>query len=165
MNTKREIKPENSSIKIQTKNLNAWFGSNQVLKEISMSIYEKKATAVIGPSGCGKSTFIRCLNRMHEVIPGASANGQVLLDGFNIYESTVNPVQLRKCVGMVFQKPNPFPVMTIKENVLAGLRLQQVKKKDMDEVVEKALCSAALWNEVKDILDRPGLSLSGGQQQ
>ena len=151
--------------KIQVENLDAWFGDTKVLDGIMMSIHEKQATAIIGPSGCGKTTFIRCLNRMHEVARLAKVSGKVLLDGFDIYEAGVNPVQVRKKVGMVFQKPNPFPVMTIKENVLAGLRLQGVKAKNMDERLEQSLQGAALWNEVKDILDRPGISLSGGQQQ
>ncbi len=151
--------------KIQVENLDAWFGGTQVLQDVTMSIYENQATAIIGPSGCGKTTLIRCLNRMHEVTRQARVRGRVLLDGFNIYEAGVNPVQVRKKVGMVFQKPNPFPVMTIRENVLAGLRLQQIKKKNMDELLERSLRAAALWNEVKDILDRPGTSLSGGQQQ
>jgi phosphate transport system ATP-binding protein len=151
--------------KIQVENLDAWFGDAKVLEDVTMSIHEKQATAIIGPSGCGKTTFIRCLNRMHEVTRQAKVRGKVLLDGFDIYEAGVNPVQVRKKVGMVFQKPNPFPVMTIRENVLAGLRLQQVKKKNMDERLEQPLRAAGLWNEVKDILDRPGISLSGGQQQ
>ena len=151
--------------KIQVENLDAWFGDTKVLDGIMMSIHEKQATAIIGPSGCGKTTFIRCLNRMHEVARQAKVRGKVLLDGFDIYEAGVNPVQVRKKVGMVFQKPNPFPIMTIRENVLAGLRLQGVRVKNMDERLEQSLQGAALWNEVKDILDRPGISLSGGQQQ
>jgi len=122
-------------------------------------------TAIIGPSGCGKSTFVRCLNRMHEVTPGARAEGKVFLDGKDIYAPTVNPVRLRRRVGMVFQKPNPFPMMSIRENVLAGMRLTETMPKNADEVVEKALRQSALWDEVKDVLQRAGTSLSGGQQQ
>jgi phosphate transport system ATP-binding protein len=122
-------------------------------------------TAIIGPSGCGKSTFIRCLNRMHEVVPGARAEGQVTLDGQNIYGSGVDAVQVRRRVGMVFQKPNPFPTMTIRDNVLVGLKLNRLVSKSPDEQVERALRGVALWDEVKDVLDRSGASLSGGQQQ
>ncbi len=122
-------------------------------------------TAIIGPSGCGKSTFIRCLNRMHEVVPGARVEGQVLLDGKDIYARGVDPVRVRRRVGMVFQKPNPFPTMSIRDNVLAGLRLNGIAPDDPDALVEQALRQAALWDEVKDTLDRSGASLSGGQQQ
>lgn len=151
--------------KIQSEGLRAWFGQNEVLKGITMPIPEKRVTAIIGPSGCGKSTFIRCINRMHEVVPGARAEGVVSLDGQNVYAPGVNPVRLRQRVGMVFQKPNPFPTMSIRDNVLAGLTLQGQKPKNSDEVVERALIKAALWNEVKDSLNRPGVGLSGGQQQ
>jgi len=122
-------------------------------------------TAIIGPSGCGKSTFVRCLNRMHEVVPGARVEGRVLLDGNSIYGPGVDPVRVRRRVGMVFQKPNPFPTMSIRDNVLAGLRLNGERPSDPESLVERALHQAALWDEVKDILDRSGASLSGGQQQ
>ncbi len=150
--------------KMQTEQLRAFFGKSEVIKGISLPIAEKKVTAIIGPSGCGKSTFIRCLNRMHEVVPGARSTGRVLLDGQDIYGG-VDPVRVRRRVGMVFQKPNPFPTMTIRENVLAGLRLNGIRPKDPDQLVETALRQVALWDEVKDGLGRSGLSLSGGQQQ
>ena len=151
--------------KIQIEDLHAWFGPLEVLKGITLAILEHRITAIIGPSGCGKSTFIRCLNRMHEVVRGARARGRVLLDGQDIYDPRVNPVQLRQRVGMVFQKPNPFPTMSIRQNTLAGLHLQKIRPRNADEVVETALRRAALWEEVRDILDRSGASLSGGQQQ
>ncbi|MBP8911730.1 MAG: phosphate ABC transporter ATP-binding protein [Phycisphaerae bacterium] len=151
--------------KIRVEDLHAWFGRAEVIKGITLPIQNRRATALIGPSGCGKSTFIRCLNRMHEVVRGARVRGRVLLDGQDVYDPAVNPVQLRQAVGMVFQKPNPFPTMSIRENVLAGLRLQKIRLHDAEELVEKALRQAALWDEVKDILSRPGVSLSGGQQQ
>ncbi len=156
----QKVKP-----RIQTVNLQAHFGSFQVLKGIDLSIPAGSVTAIIGPSGCGKSTFVRCLNRMHEVVPDARVQGNVLLDGHDIYADGVNPVQVRKYVGMVFQKPNPFPTMSIRENVLAGLRLQGMSTRRSEERVESSLRSAALWDEVKDKLDKPGSSLSGGQQQ
>ena len=151
--------------KMWVEDLHAWFGRTEVLKGITLPIAERRSTAIIGPSGCGKSTFIRCLNRMHEVVRGARASGRVFIDGQDVYEAGVNPVRLRQLVGMVFQKPNPFPMMSIRENVLAGLRLQGARAKDHDELVERALRHAALWDEVKDILSRSGSSLSGGQQQ
>ncbi|MDD9939193.1 MAG: phosphate ABC transporter ATP-binding protein PstB [Myxococcales bacterium] len=144
----------------------AWFGDNHVLKGIDMEMKERSVTAIIGPSGCGKSTFIRILNRMHELVQGASCAGEVLLDGENVYASDVDPVRLRRRVGMVFQKPNPFPSMSVRENVLAGLRLTgTLERSKANEIVERALGQAALWEEVKDRLDAPGLGLSGGQQQ
>ncbi len=151
--------------KMWVDNLRAWFGQTEVLRGITLPIAERRATAIIGPSGCGKSTFIRCLNRMHEVVRGARVSGRVFLDGVNIYAEGVNPVRLRRRIGMVFQKPNPFPMMSIRENVLAGLRLQKLRMPDKEELVEKALRRAALWDEVKDVLNRPGESISGGQQQ
>jgi phosphate transport system ATP-binding protein len=144
--------------------LRAWFGTNEVLKGIDLAIPERQITAVIGPSGCGKSTFIRCLNRMHELVPGARATGDVRLDDQDVYGPTVDPVMLRRVVGMVFQKPNPFPTMSIKDNVTAGLRLTG-RKSEAGAIVERALTAAALWDEVKDKLDKPGIALSGGQQQ
>jgi phosphate transport system ATP-binding protein len=152
-------------IKMQAEDLRAYFGQSEVLKGITLPILDKRVTAIIGPSGCGKSTFIRCLNRMHEVVPGARAAGRVLLESQNIYEQDVDPVRVRRRVGMVFQKPNPFPTMSIRENALAGLKLNGLRVKDTDELVEKALRQVALWDEVKDRLNRSGASLSGGQQQ
>jgi phosphate transport system ATP-binding protein len=152
--------------KMRTEGLRASFlGAPDVLKGIDLPIAEKLVTAIIGPSGCGKSTFIRCLNRMHEVVPGATAKGRVLLDKQDIYDRDVDPVRVRGRVGMVFQKPNPFPTMSIRDNVLAGLRLNGVRLKDPDGQVEQALRRVALWDEVKDRLARAGTSLSGGQQQ
>lgn len=151
---------------VESRGLNAWFGTQHVLHSIDMEIPARGVTAIIGPSGCGKSTFIRCLNRMHEVIPIARLSGEVLVDGENVYSATVDPVLLRRRVGMVFQKPNPFPNMTVRDNVLAGLRLTgSYKSQEANETCEKALRQAALWDEVKDWLDKPGTGLSGGQQQ
>jgi phosphate transport system ATP-binding protein len=146
--------------------LNAWFGEHRVLKEIGLTIGSQQVTAVIGPSGCGKSTFIRCLNRLHEVVPGARVSGSVLLDGQDIYSAGVNPVVIRRRVGMVFQKPNPFPTLSVYDNVAAGLRLNGMRRRALlDERVERALQHAALWDEVKESLHKSGVSLSGGQQQ
>jgi phosphate transport system ATP-binding protein len=152
-------------LRMHAEELRAYYGKSEVLKGITLPIPDKRVTAIIGPSGCGKSTFLRTLNRMHETTPGASVKGFVFLDDENIYTSRVNPVRLRRYVGMVFQKPNPFPSMSIRENVLAGFRLNGIKPKNADEVVERALRQAALWDEVKDVLGRSGQSLSGGQQQ
>jgi phosphate transport system ATP-binding protein len=146
--------------------LNAYFGPTQVLHGVTLDIAARRVTAVIGPSGCGKSTFIRCMNRMHELVPGARCEGAVRLDGADIYAPEVDPVALRRRVGMVFQKPNPFPTMSVRENVLAGLRLTGRRLSEPeDAVVERTLRRAALWDEVKDRLAAPGLSLSVGQQQ
>jgi len=147
--------------------LDAWYGSFQALRSVDLLVAPKRITAVIGPSGCGKSTFIRCLNRMHEVVPGARASGQVLLRGEDIYGPGVDAVGVRRRVGMVFQKPNPFPTMSIFDNVAAGLRLNgfMVRRSQAAEAVEKGLLQAALWDEVKDKLNRPATELSGGQQQ
>ena len=156
----------NNDTKMQSIGLNAWFGAKQALKNINMSIKANAVTAIIGPSGCGKSTFIRCLNRMHELTPNARMSGQVLLDGKNIYSSEIDPVQIRRRVGMVFQKPNPFPTMSIYDNVAAGLKLTGARKgQSLDEIVKKSLKQATLWDEVKDDLKKPGTSISGGQQQ
>ncbi len=149
--------------KMEARELRAFFGKTEVIKGISLPFPEKKVTAIIGPSGCGKSTFIRCLNRMHEVVPGAHAKGSVLLEQDDIY--AMDPVRLRRRVGMVFQKPNPFPTMSIRDNVLAGLRLNGIRVEDPESLAERALRQVALWDEVKDGLGRSGLSLSGGQQQ
>jgi phosphate transport system ATP-binding protein len=152
--------------KIETDKLSAWFGDNHVLKEISLGFFENEVTAIIGPSGCGKSTFIRCLNRMHELVPGARSKGRVLLDEADIYARGVDPVRIRRRVGMVFQKPNPFPTMSIYDNVAAGLKLNGVKDDSkLDLVVQQSLEKAFLWDEVKADLDKSGASLSGGQQQ
>ena len=155
------------SKRIDVKDLDIFYGSFQAVKGVSMSIEPRSVTAFIGPSGCGKSTFLRTLNRMHEVIPGARVDGEVLIDGQNLYGKDVDPVDVRRQVGMVFQRPNPFPTMSIKENVLAGVRLnsRRLSSKAADELAEKALRGANLWNEVKDRLDKPGSGLSGGQQQ
>jgi phosphate transport system ATP-binding protein len=146
--------------------LNAWFGERHVLKDISLKIEMQQVTAIIGPSGCGKSTFIRCLNRLHEVVPGARLTGSILLDGTDIHGPGVDPVAIRRRVGMVFQKPNPFPTMSVFDNVAAGLRLNGIRRRTIvDERVQMALKQAALWDEVKDVLHKSGASLSGGQQQ
>ena len=146
--------------------LDAWFGASHVLRDIDLGIAPRAVTAIIGPSGCGKSTFIRCLNRMHEVVPGARVSGSVLLEGEDVYAAGVDPVEVRRRIGMVFQKPNPFPTMTVFDNVAAGLRLGGVRDRAvLNERVERALQSAALWDEVKDRLTKPGAGLSGGQQQ
>ena len=152
---------------LQVKDLCAWFGDQQVLKNITMGIRRNAVTSVMGPSGCGKSTFIRCLNRMHDLTPGFRMSGDVLFDGKNIYSEKIDPVFLRRKVGMVFQQPNPFPRMTAFENVAVGLKFngQKRSRSELAEVVEKSLRMAALWDELKDHLDRPGTSLSGGQQQ
>ncbi len=141
-------------------------GEKQALKNINLSIKANVVTAIIGPSGCGKSTLIRTLNRMHELVPEARVSGRVLLDGKDIYNGDVDPVQIRRRIGMVFQKPNPFPTMSIYDNVAAGLKLMGAKKgPQLDEIVKKCLQQASLWDEVKDDLKKPGTSLSGGQQQ
>ena len=154
------------AVKFQVSDLKAGFGDNEVLHGINMSVPDRGVTAIIGPSGCGKSTLIRCLNRMHELVPSAFVQGSVMLDDTNVYDAAVDPVLLRRRVGMVFQKPNPFPSMSIRENVLAGLKLTgRLSKDKADETVERALTQAALWDEVKDRLDDRGMGLSGGQQQ
>jgi len=152
--------------KAQTDKLNAWFGHTHALKDVSLKVSEHEVTAIIGPSGCGKSTLIRCLNRMHELVPGARTSGAVILDGINIYSKGVDPVTIRRRVGMVFQKPNPFPTMSVYDNVAAGLKLNGVRNQDiLDRAVKRSLENAVLWDEVKDDLDKSGTSLSGGQQQ
>jgi phosphate transport system ATP-binding protein len=155
------------SKRIEVSDLNVFYGSFKAVEDVSLTIEPRTVTAFIGPSGCGKSTFLRTLNRMHEVIPGARVEGEVLIDGNNLYGPGVDPVLVRRQVGMVFQRPNPFPTMSIRENVLAGVRLnnRKMSKSDSDDLVEKSLMSANLWNEVKDRLALPGSGLSGGQQQ
>jgi phosphate transport system ATP-binding protein len=150
---------------LAAQDINVWFGQRHVLKDVSLVFPEREVTALIGPSGCGKSTFIRTLNRMHELIPSAGLGGKVLLDGIDIYDPSVDPVGVRLRVGMVFQKPNPFPTMSIKDNVLSGLKLASRKNDDPNGLVETSLRRASMWNEVKDRLGDPALSLSGGQQQ
>ena len=155
------------SKRIEVTDLNVYYGSFLAVEGVSLTIEPRSVTAFIGPSGCGKSTFLRTLNRMHEVIPGARVEGEVLIDGDNLYAPGVDPVLVRRQVGMVFQRPNPFPTMSIRDNVIAGVKLnnRRMSKHDADELVEQSLQGANLWNEVKDRLDRPGASLSGGQQQ
>ena len=150
---------------LQAQNVHAWFSNKHVVEDVSLNFDFGTVTALIGPSGCGKSTFIRILNRMHEFIPGAAMAGQVLLEGQDIYRSGVDVTKIRLGIGMVFQKPNPFPSMTIKENVLSGLKLAQLKVSNQDELLEDCLVRAGLWSEVKDRLDEYGGALSGGQQQ
>jgi phosphate transport system ATP-binding protein len=145
--------------------IHAWFGKRHVLADINLEFPARTVTGLIGPSGCGKSTYIRMLNRMHEFIDGAAMAGQVLLDGEDIYDAKVDPIVIRRKVGMVFQKPNPFPAMSIGENVVAGLKLSGIKNANKDDLVESCLTRAGLWKEVKDRLKAAGGSLSGGQQQ
>lgn len=155
------------SKRIQVNDLNVYYGKFLAVEGVSLTIEPRTVTAFIGPSGCGKSTFLRTLNRMHEVIPGATVEGEVLIDGNNLYGPGVDPVIVRRQVGMVFQRPNPFPTMSIRDNVLAGVKLnnRRMSKSDSDALVEKSLRGANLWNEVKDRLNLPGSGLSGGQQQ
>jgi len=157
--TAPEAKP-----KLEVRDLNAYFGHVHAVKHISLGVSPRHVLAIIGPSGCGKSTFIRCLNRMHELTPGARSEGIVLLDGEDVYSGGVDPVHLRRRVGMVFQRPNVFPTMSIRDNVVAGLRLNRVRA-DYEAIVEKTLRQTALWDEVKDRLDENATQLSGGQQQ
>jgi phosphate transport system ATP-binding protein len=155
------------SKRIEVNDLNVFYGDFLAVEGVSITIEPRTVTALIGPSGCGKSTFLRTLNRMHEVIPGAHVEGEVLIDGNNLYGPGVDPVLVRRQVGMVFQRANPFPTMSIRDNVLAGVTLnnRKLSKRDADDLVEKSLQGANLWNEVKDRLDKPGMGLSGGQQQ
>ncbi|GAA5020622.1 phosphate ABC transporter ATP-binding protein PstB [Terrabacter aeriphilus] len=152
--------------RIDVTDLNVYYGAFKAVEGVSMTVEPRSVTAFIGPSGCGKSTFLRTLNRMHEVIPGGRVEGKVMLDDQDLYASSMDPVTVRRTVGMVFQRPNPFPTMSIYDNVAAGLRLNGVKnKKTLDGIVESSLKGANLWNEVKDRLAKPGAGLSGGQQQ
>ncbi len=155
------------SKRIDVSDLNIFYGDFRAVADVEMTIEPRSVTALIGPSGCGKSTFLRTLNRMHEVVPGAYAKGKVLMDGVDLYGPGVDPVAVRRHVGMVFQRPNPFPTMSIRENVLAGVKLnnKRISKSDADDLVESSLTGANLWNEVKDRLDKAGSGLSGGQQQ
>lgn len=154
-----------SNFHLETKDINVWFGARHILKDVNLQFPNNKVTALIGPSGCGKSTFIRTLNRMHELIPGAGLAGEVMLDGQDIYGEAVDPVDVRIKIGMVFQKPNPFPTMSINDNVMSGIKLSGVSRSDTADLVEVSLKRAAMWNEVKDRLSDPAISLSGGQQQ
>jgi phosphate transport system ATP-binding protein len=151
--------------RVEAIGLSCFYGSHKAVEDVTMTIEPKTVTALIGPSGCGKSTFLRCLNRLHEVVPGGRITGQVLLDDQDIYGHNVDPVALRRTVGMVFQRPNPFPTMSIFDNVAAGLKLGGSKRNDLPDVVERALTGAHLWDEVKDRLKKPATALSGGQQQ
>jgi phosphate transport system ATP-binding protein len=154
------------ALKMRADKVCAWFGSKQALFEVNMDINEREVTAIIGPSGCGKSTLIRCFNRMHETVPGSRFGGDILLEGNSIFDPRMDPVVVRRRVGMVFQKPTPFPTLSIFDNVAIGLRLNGVRDhKVLEEVVEKSLRKAALWEEVKDSLQKAGGALSGGQQQ
>lgn len=156
----------NNDIILQVKDLNVWYEEFHAVKGISVDYPEKSISAIIGPSGCGKSTFLRCLNRIYEEVPGARATGEIILEGRNILDKSVDPVELRRRIGMVFQKPNPFPSMSILDNVTIGLRLQGIRDKSyLMNIAEQCLRKAALWNEVKDKLHKLGTSLSGGQQQ
>jgi phosphate transport system ATP-binding protein len=163
----RLIPAEEAAVeRIQAMEIHAYFGKTHAVRGVSMSIKNNRITAIIGPSGCGKSTFLRCLNRMHELVPGARVEGKVLLDEDDIYAPGVDAVMVRRRVGMVFQRPNPFPTMSIYDNVAAGLRLNGIRGRGiLDEVVEQSLRQAALWDEVKDQMGQSGASLSGGQQQ
>ena len=152
--------------RLDLKDVDIYYGSFQAVVDVTLAVPPRSVTAFIGPSGCGKSTVLRTLNRMHEVIPGARVTGSVMLDGEDIYAPGVDPVAVRKTIGMVFQRPNPFPTMSVRDNVVAGLKLQGVRNRRLlDETAERSLRSANLWNEVKDRLDKPGGGLSGGQQQ
>jgi phosphate transport system ATP-binding protein len=163
----KEMVVETAAKTVDVAGLNLYYGSFLAVKDVNMTIQPNRVTALIGSSGCGKSTFLRSLNRMHELVPGARVEGEVVLEGQDIYADDVDPVAVRRQVGMVFQQPNPFPTMSIYDNVAAGLKLnsRRIKKEALDEIVERALRGAHLWEEVKDRLDKPGMGLSGGQQQ
>jgi phosphate transport system ATP-binding protein len=155
-----------SAYKIEVENLNAWYDYKHVLIDISMKIKERTVTAIMGPSGCGKTTFIRCLNRMHELVPKAKVSGKVIFNNLNIYDNNVDPTWIRRKIGMVFQKPNPFPMMSIYDNVAFGPKIHGIKKRSiLDKIVKQSLEMAGLWEEVKDDLQKPASALSGGQQQ
>jgi phosphate transport system ATP-binding protein len=158
-------RPTTRAVGLEAVGVGAWFGTHQVLGGVNLEMRARQVTALIGPSGCGKSTFLRILNRMHELVPGAAMGGEVKLDGVDIYGADKRPTDTRRAIGMVFQKPNPFPAMSIRENVLSGLRLSGMAIKHPDQIVEQSLNRAGLWNEVKNRLGAPGGSLSGGQQQ
>ncbi|MFO7811081.1 MAG: phosphate ABC transporter ATP-binding protein PstB [Candidatus Delongbacteria bacterium] len=161
-----EAKDTEPKIRLKTRDLSVWYGENPGVKDISLDIFDKKVTAFIGPSGCGKTTFLRALNRMHDLTRGARVTGKAFIDGQDIYDPKLDPVIIRRKIGMVFQKPTPFPTMSIYDNVVAGLKLVGIRnRKLLDDVCERSLRQAALWEEVKDRLKTPGGSLSGGQQQ
>ena len=154
--SKQEQEEQQQVHKVSIKNLDAWFGTKQALKNINLDVKEKTVTAFMGPSGCGKTTLIRCLNRMHEMTPGGKAKGHVIIDGIDIYDRNIDPVIIKRRIGMVFQKPNPFPTMSIHDNVAAGLKLNGIRDKQLiAEIVKESLEGAALWNEVKNELGKP----------
>lgn len=164
--TKQPTIQSTEKYKVRIEKVNGWYGAKRAIKDINLNVKEKAVTAFIGPSGCGKTTLLRCLNRMHEMTPSAHADGRVVVDGIDIYDKSIDAVVIRRRIGMVFQKPNPFPTMSIFDNVSAGLRLNGMNNKTIiREIVEESLKNAALWDEVKNELDKPGMSLSGGQQQ
>jgi len=162
----KKVQESTEKYKVRIEKVNGWYGAKRAIKDVNLNVKDKAVTAFIGPSGCGKTTLLRCLNRMHELTPGAHADGRVVVDGIDIYDKSIDPVVIRRRIGMVFQKPNPFPTMSIFDNVAAGLRLNGMKNKTiLREIVEESLKNAALWEEVKNELEKPGMSLSGGQQQ
>ena len=165
--TTERRQPARGRPRLQADNLTAYFNTSAAIRDVTVDLLDREVTAVIGPSGCGKSTFLRCLNRLHETVPLARAEGRVLLEGRNIYAEGVNPIEVRKFIGMVFQRPTPFPTMTIRDNVAAGLKVvsRRPSRRETDEIVERALTRAALWDEVKDRLKTSAVALSGGQQQ
>jgi phosphate transport system ATP-binding protein len=158
-----------SDVALESRDLDAYFGASRVVRDVSLKFYERQVTAIIGPSGCGKSTLLRCLNRMHETVPGARVEGEVIFDGRDAYAASVSPIELRRHIGMVFQRPTPFPTMSIRDNVAAGLKTlsrgRRPGRKETDHIVERALRQAALWDEVSDRLGASATALSGGQQQ
>ena len=162
----KKVQESTEKYKVRIEKVNGWYGAKRAIKDVNLNVKDKAVTAFIGPSGCGKTTLLRCLNRMHEMTPGAHADGRVVVDGIDIYDKSIDPVVIRRRIGMVFQKPNPFPTMSIFDNVAAGLRLNGMKNKTIiRDIVEESLKNAALWEEVKNELEKPGMSLSGGQQQ
>ena len=162
----KKVQESTEKYKVRIEKVNGWYGAKRAIKDVNLNVIDNAVTAFIGPSGCGKTTLLRCLNRMHEMTPGAHADGRVVVDGIDIYDKSIDPVVIRRRIGMVFQKPNPFPTMSIFDNVAAGLRLNGMKNKTIiREIVEESLKNAALWEEVKSELEKPGMSLSGGQQQ
>lgn len=162
----KKVQESAEKYKVRIEKVNGWYGAKRAIKDVNLNVIDNAVTAFIGPSGCGKTTLLRCLNRMHEMTPGAHADGRVVVDGIDIYDKSIDPVVIRRRIGMVFQKPNPFPTMSIFDNVAAGLKLNGMKNKTIiSEIVEESLKNAALWEEVKNELDKPGMSLSGGQQQ
>jgi len=162
----KKVQESTEKYKVRIEKVNGWYGAKRAIKDVNLNVKDNAVTAFIGPSGCGKTTLLRCLNRMHEMTPGAHADGRVVVDGIDIYDKSIDPVVIRRRIGMVFQKPNPFPTMSIFDNVSAGLRLNGMNNKTIiREIVEESLKNAALWEEVKNELDKPGMSLSGGQQQ